>query len=361
MAIKVLNSTLRDDFGFQHLLFVFSGRRGMHVWVSDEAARKLTDEQRGAVLGFINIFSGDGASAGAGFQEGSSSGAGAGGGGGAEPRRDAKHIVGFNRVMNGLTVPLHPSLQRSFLELEGVFVRLIIPREGQGLLATPDRWCKVLDMIPTLPSELKIDLRGVIEGAWGKAPTPEKRWRQLTSTVDSLIARAGGRLSEGGGGAGKAEIQLPRPLRRTLEKLIPAIVFTFTYPRLDVEVSKHRNHLLKAPFCIHPKTGKICVPITMASVDAFDPNNVPTCSGLMGEGNAWLAGAGAGKGASASVSAAGGAPAGAEDRGEVWRNTSLGKYVLEFEEFLAGVQRTTAQARRAAMEERSAMGGEGAW
>lgn len=55
----------------------------------------------------------------------------------------------------------------------------------------------------------------------------------------------------------------------------------YTYPRLDAEVSKHRNHLLKAPFCVHPKTGRICVPVDPDTVDSFDPATVPTVAQLL--------------------------------------------------------------------------------
>jgi DNA primase catalytic subunit len=62
------------------------------------------------------------------------------------------------------------------------------------------------------------------------------------------------------------------------------IVLALTYPRLDEAVSTHRNHLLKSPFVVHPKTGKVCVPIfDVANCHLFDPDAVPNLATLIEE------------------------------------------------------------------------------
>ena len=61
------------------------------------------------------------------------------------------------------------------------------------------------------------------------------------------------------------------------------IILQYTYPRLDSEVTKLRKHLLKAPFCVHPATGRVCVPIDPKTVGDFDPEKAPTVAELLSE------------------------------------------------------------------------------
>jgi len=63
------------------------------------------------------------------------------------------------------------------------------------------------------------------------------------------------------------------------------LYFSYLYPRVDANVSKGINHLLKAPFCVHPKSGKVCVTFDPLKVELLDVNNVPTLTSVIAELN----------------------------------------------------------------------------
>lgn len=103
----------------------------------------------------------------------------------------------------------------------------------------------------------------------------------------------------------------------------------YTYPRLDIEVSKKLNHLLKSPFVVHPGTGNVCVPIDISSeraLEAFDPTTVPTVQGLLAEIDAWSSSS----------------PEGKENGGgslQDWEKTSLKPYVEYFRSFVVALMK----------------------
>lgn len=58
MAIKVIDAALREDFGFIHIMWVYSGRRGAHAWISDRRARCMDDQRRRAIAGYLEVIKG---------------------------------------------------------------------------------------------------------------------------------------------------------------------------------------------------------------------------------------------------------------------------------------------------------------
>jgi hypothetical protein len=55
MAVKVMEEGLREDFGFEHVAWFYSGRRGVHAWVCDESARLLSNDARSAVATYFEV------------------------------------------------------------------------------------------------------------------------------------------------------------------------------------------------------------------------------------------------------------------------------------------------------------------
>jgi DNA primase small subunit len=258
MAIKVVDAALREDFGFNHILWNYSGRRGAHAWVCDKRARELDDSKRRALAGYLELLRG-------GDQGGKK--------------------VDIER-------PLHPHLERSLNILKEHFQTTI--------LTDQDPWAEetehLLDLIPD-PT-----LRTALQKEWEAEPSRPSlsKW----ADIDSL-AKSGS-------------------LSITSKELLEAkqdIVLEYTYPRLDADVSKKMNHLLKSPFVVHPATGRICVPIDPQNVDEFDPLSVPTVLDLLKEIDQWQ-----------SEKLQDG-----EKRLHDWEKTSMKPYVEYFKAFVAGL------------------------
>lgn len=111
------------------------------------------------------------------------------------------------------------------------------------------------------------------------------------------------------------------------------IVLEYTYPRLDIEVSKKLNHLLKSPFVVHPGTGRVCVPIDTRELEEFDPLAVPTVQELLGEIDSWKDDGSAGSQDDKSK--------GISD----WEKTSLKPYVEYFRSFVNGIMKEEGGVR----------------
>lgn len=225
-AVRVLDKGIRDQFGYKYLLWVYSGRRGIHLWISDQEAMELTDEQRRALVGWLTVIQG------------------------------GKEMHKKVNVRQG-SRPLPPSISMALETLTDVFGDLIL--DDQDCFASEDGWRALLHLITEKTTVERLEKKWTAESM----RSSDERWQDLKKEVKSW---------------GKDS-----PQRANLVAAMEDIVLQYTYPRLDAEVSKHRNHLLKAPFCIHPKTGRVCVPVDPSTIDTFRPERVPTVGQLLRE------------------------------------------------------------------------------
>lgn len=135
--------------------------------------------------------------------------------------------------------------------------------EGQDPWSENDKAERLLKLLPD--KALNDALRKKWDSAPGRSST--SKW----ADIDTLAKTGASKTLDG----------------RALLEAKQDVVLEYTYPRLDVEVSKKQIHLLKSPFVIHPKTGRVCVPIDLRRLERFDPLGVPTVTELLGEIDAW--------------------------------------------------------------------------
>jgi len=223
VAYKILDMILKEDFGFQHILYAFSGRRGIHAWLCDERARKLKDDGRIAIANYIKYKL-------------------------ANVKMD---------ISPELKEPLHPMYERAIKVCDEYFKdvldeqNLLNNEKGKNLLKGLIKAYFVKDY-----NEAKI--QDILDD-------PEvKKSSQKLKFIEEILSKIP-----------KTEV--------TRGLCINDFKLNILYPRLDINVSTHINHLLKSPFCIHPKTGLVAVPLSEEDILNFKMDDIPRLDQLVND------------------------------------------------------------------------------
>lgn len=217
-AARALAFILQDDFGFRYMMPVFSGRRGIHLWVCDKRARKLADDERMAIVGYMTV------------QQGG----------------NKTNVT--SDVVNGR--PIHPTLhdiQRDILhpQFEKIFL-LSDPATNANSVRHPKGAAVVYAALAASVKACGSHRKDAVSRFWKDIPFEEGNtldWERVKKAL-------GPELYSG---------------------VLASVEFMLMYPRLDEHVSTHRDHLLKLPFCVHPSTGKLCCPLPWDYLEEFNP------------------------------------------------------------------------------------------
>ena len=234
VAYKILDKILREDFGFEHILYAFSGRRGIHAWLCDERARILRDDGRIAIANYIKY----------------------------------KMSNVKMEISQGLHNPLHPAYVRAIKICDEYFEIVL---DEQNLLNNEKGQNLLMGLLKAYFHK-DFDEAKVIEIFNNNEI--KKSSKKLSEIQDMIKSKNK-----------KGDKKNQELIGDTLDLCINDFKLNILYPRLDINVSTHINHLLKSPFCIHPKTGLVAVPLSEEDILKFKMDNIPRLDQLINDYN----------------------------------------------------------------------------
>ena len=232
---KILERILREDFGFKKFFFDFSGRRGIHCWVCDKKACKLNDKERQMIESYIL----------------------------------------YDRVNDELTKarvkrrirkrkfvePIYPSFLEDLSIIKNDFYEIL---KEQDLLNYEEIKKLFKDIIKMYFCLIDIEtIENILE---------KKKMNSLDKIkiIHKYLTKAENILRD------KNNITYCHS-----ESCINEFIMSILSPRLDWMVTRQAAHLLKGPFCVHPKTGFVSVPMSLELLEKFDLNKIPKIENLL--------------------------------------------------------------------------------
>lgn len=246
-AYEVLKESLEKDFGFKHILWVFSGRRGIHAWVCDERARIMENSVRSGISSYLNISV-------------------------SNDNIDSFVIPAVNKNPN------YRLFQRSFNILKGKFEDFVVKEQAFFVFEkNVDHVLKVLERI----AKKKADNLEIMDKISKLKGNIRNIYQEKLSYFDQNVTRAyNGERSEF---EGEISSEIYHQILKVCDSdrngeeinssFLMEIVIGLMYPKIDFHVSAQTNHLLKCPFNIHSGTGLLSVPID--DFRKFEISDVP--------------------------------------------------------------------------------------
>lgn len=231
--VYVLRAILKEVFGFEHFLPVYSGRRGVHLWVLDKRAHTLTNDARSAICQMIN-----------------------------PPLK--KHD---SRLFYRQAIESHPSFSgvEVAAAIEAVRTQIVTAsykNGGIGLLDTKLRIDLFLDKLFLCTDDNPSNWRS-------HEVACERRIRSAMSAVRGVEAFHTLETTI------TSELQpTTTPTTIVYKKLWEKyndIIFSLIWPTIDVGPSAQMHHCVKVPFSTHASTNRISLPISQLLPDHAAP------------------------------------------------------------------------------------------
>ncbi len=269
VAARIVRHVMEGAFAFEHILPVFSGRRGIHLWVCDAAARLMTDGERRTVVAMMDL-----------------------------KQKKGALVRGATDYAEDLKQQGPRGYGRQFIIKQCLTAFEANVGKGLGFMLCEEDMqalpCPMTPPVETNPEDTESDTETEEDdGAWDKRQgrllgIVIKAARDLfgleVGALTSINGRTVQQFQEQSLAQSVANVRFTRLKELIGDPNLKRLALHFFAPQLDANVTASKKHLLKAPFLVHPGTGHVCVPIP--DLETFRPEISVSLDDLVGAGEA---------------------------------------------------------------------------